>query len=795
MTTHTLLHSVVHNYSNLHLTQNHLAVLDKGLSFTIHQPFQLKDKLTLLTQYDSFGHSLRKSVMSNCSNQSTPSSVPTTTSQTFIYRSMRFLRNIPQKTLPPHFTVNNGIVENYLEHTKVDLDNYLVKQEGKNIKKVNVSKSDLRAIQELKRRDIVIKPADKNLGIAILNDKDYVSQCLLHLSSSTYARTESFPVDHLKRTIQNILIKFKEELSPHKRLYSYLQPNTKTRPPIFYGIPKVHKPLIEGIPPLRPIVSHSNSLLSKTALLLDHVLQSLAQSYPDFLNNSTELVKIIENITIPEDTILVTLDVKNLYPSIPQQEVLDIIHKEMFTKQELIIFDPNLMTHLLHANINNNYFMFAEVTFQQLEGTAMGAAFSPTVANIYMSVLLQKFLQSTSERPFLLKRYIDDIFIIWPKHQNLSSFLHNINEFHPSIKYTMDQSNTHINFLDLTIFKSKQFSETHQLSVKTYQKEHNLYQYLHFTSNHPKSTFRGIIIGEAIRYIRTNSFQEDYKEQIEKFKTRLIKRKYPISFINRILRSISYKNRDKYLETNTGQHHQAPLSPMFKCIRPPNFHKIRDIILYNFQQYNLSRYTSPPIFIFLKGKSLKDLLVNSKFKPSRDDYTRIIRSNTIDQHTRAINLPREENTRKPHPCNHPRCTTCQHFNTSTTFSSTSTKQTFQIHHSFTCSSMRVIYLITCTRCHKQYVGKTINTLRERVSQHRSSIKVNQARYISKHFNLEHHSLANLKVQIIDTVSSSNLSDLHQLEVYWIHKLKTLQPKGLNVDTENTPTHATITPTC
>ena len=155
---------------------------------------------------------------------------------------------------------------------------------------------------------------------------------------------------------------------------------------------------------------------------------------------------------------------------------------------------------------------------------------------------------------------------------------------------------------------------------------------------------------------------------------------------------------------------------MFKCIRPPNFHKIRDIILYNFQQNNLSRYTSPPLFISLKGKSLKDLLVNSKFKPSRDDYTRVIRSNTIDQQTRAINLPREKNTRKPHPCNHPQCATCQHFNTSATFSSTSTKQTFQIHHSFTCSSIRVIYLITCTRCHKQqYVGKTSNTLRKRIS--------------------------------------------------------------------------------
>ena len=89
----------------------------------------------------------------------------------------------------------------------MDLDNYIEKQQRN--KNVNVLKSDLRAIQELKRRGIVIKPADKNLGIAVLNDKDYVNQCLLHLSSSTYARIESFPAEHLKRTIQNILIKFK----------------------------------------------------------------------------------------------------------------------------------------------------------------------------------------------------------------------------------------------------------------------------------------------------------------------------------------------------------------------------------------------------------------------------------------------------------------------------------------------------------------------------------------------------------------------------------------------------------
>lgn len=142
---------------------------------------------------------------------------------------MRFLKNTQQETPPPHFTTNNPTIENYLEHTKEDLDNYLYKQQHSTIKS-NVSKNNLRMIEELRKIEIVIKAANKNLGIVVLNAKDYVNQCLLDLSTSTYTRIESFPLDHIKRTIQNILINFKEELSPHKRLYSFLHPAPKPVP-------------------------------------------------------------------------------------------------------------------------------------------------------------------------------------------------------------------------------------------------------------------------------------------------------------------------------------------------------------------------------------------------------------------------------------------------------------------------------------------------------------------------------------------------------------------------------------
>ena len=71
----------------------------------------------------------------------------------------------------------------------------------------------------------------------------------------------------------------------------------------------------ERIPPLRPIVAQSSSMLNATAKFIDHALQPLAQSYEDHIQNSTCLIVRLE---IPEDAILVTVDAESLYPSIPQ---------------------------------------------------------------------------------------------------------------------------------------------------------------------------------------------------------------------------------------------------------------------------------------------------------------------------------------------------------------------------------------------------------------------------------------------------------------------------------------------
>ena len=94
--------------------------------------------------------------------------------------------------------------------------------------------------------------------------------------------------------------------------------------------------------------------------------------------------------------------------------------------------------------------------FQQIKGTAMGAAFSPTAANIFLSVTI-RFLRTQNKKPLLLVHYIDNIFMIWTHTEDefdeLKEFLTDLNSHNYAISYTYHHSLSTVDFLDLTIYK------------------------------------------------------------------------------------------------------------------------------------------------------------------------------------------------------------------------------------------------------------------------------------------------------------------------------------------------------
>ena len=166
----------------------------------------------------------------------------------------------------------------------------------------------------------------------------------------------------------------------------------------------------------------------------------------------------------------------------------------------------------------------------------------------------------------------------------------------------------------------------------------------------------------------------------------------------------------------------------------------------------------PPILGERNSKSLRNLLMPSSL-PAQPD---------------------------PHPVGFYKCTKrcvlCQeHCVESKTFSSHQTKESFHIRHYTNCQTENIIYLLFCDLCDKsQYVGETKNSLKTRFYLHRSHIKKNTGTLITRHFNQPSHAVNNMKCMIIEKVLTHDYSHRIAREKFWINKLQTLHPQGLNV---------------
>ena len=143
-----------------------------------------------------------------------------------------------------------------------------------------------------------------------------------------------------------------------------------------------------------------------------------------------------------------------------------------------------------------------------------------------------------------------------------------------------------------------------------------------------------------------------------------------------------------------------------------------------------------------------------------------------------------------HFCNSRNCLCCKTLNVNCIFKSFTTGCSFAFINSkgitMDCKSSFIIYLISCIKCGRQYVGQTRQALHKRLNGHRSSIINNKlSTYLCQHFNSNGHSFDDVSIQIIDHVDTSSISqedaicELNSKEDYYMRVLNTFFPIGLN----------------
>ena len=97
-----------------------------------------------------------------------------------------------------------------------------------------------------------------------------------------------------------------------------------------------------------------------------------------------------------------------------------------------------------------------------------------------------------------------------------------------------------------------------------------------------------------------------------------------------------------------------------------------------------------------------------------------------------------------------------------------------------CLSTNVAYLINCKKCGLQYIGETKRTLKSRVLEHCGDTKQKRDKLVARHFNLSKHTAEDILIMDIDRTSKNDTYHKLAFESYWIEKLNTFHPFGINV---------------
>ena len=386
--------------------------------------------------------------------------------------------------------VNSVNVEKYIQRTQQAFDNIQLNQF---IHHRNTSYSSRMVLQKWRNHpSVIIKPADKNLGMTLLERSWYENEMRRQLNDNRiYAISDfdAFTIMGITSSIGSIVES--DMFSSKEKEYITKHPSVKQLPAALYGLPKIHKlNSLDEIDKLacRPIVSCVTYITTPLSRWVDWILRPLVNEIATVIKDSKSFVNMIESLVIPssmkDECVLLVADIASLYTMIPIDDGLVKIrrflnrpaNKEKLKKQyakidiEHVI---NIIIRALSIILRNNYIEFDGKIYLQVNGTAMGQSCAVVFANIYVYELEQDmvFTWKRNNNMHVYGRCIDDVFAIITKQQYVQSFINEINSLHSNIQFNCVTSMHEVEFLDVVIYKGERYKTESRFDVRTTPKE------------------------------------------------------------------------------------------------------------------------------------------------------------------------------------------------------------------------------------------------------------------------------------------------------------------------------------
>ena len=286
--------------------------------------------------------------------------------------------------------------------------------------------------------------------------------------------------------------------------------------PRFFGLVKIHKPLL----PLRPIVSGIGSISEGCAKHLSKLLNAVKGKNGHAVKNSQDFVNKISELEVPPGKKMVSFDVTALFTSIPVDFALQAAKRKLSADsswRRLTELNLDQVLSLLEFCLSTTYFVFQGTFYKQQFGAPMGSPISPGIADLSMEVFEEEMLAYCPRHlaPDLWLRYVDDTFTVLHEYsiEPFSAFLNGRN---PHIQFTKEvEENDKLAFLDTCIH----LQDDGTTKTTVYRKPTHTDQYLNWDSNHPLDHKRSVVRTLLNRVDTHISDPQDRKQEVQHVKT------------------------------------------------------------------------------------------------------------------------------------------------------------------------------------------------------------------------------------------------------------------------------------
>lgn len=539
--------------------------------------------------------------------------------------------------------------------------------------------SERRIIRDLRDTDIIFAKTDKSKRIVAINNNQYQEMVDEHRNSLIKTRPVLPKTSQQKfnSNLSNIIGKYKDT-----QIAGVLKRKlcSEPLPSEMRCLPKDHKndAILRG----RPIVAAVDAPSTKLSKYLAAVLNSLISNHVSAHISSTDgFLEIIRDFVLTESMEFASLDVVNLYGSIPVEDhtfpgavsVVSTFFENYKDECELNTVSKIDFSNLLRLCLTSDTIKIHNEHYKQVNGIQMGNNISCSCAIIFMDFIERQIQAELCDKVVLWKRYIDDIFIVY-KNISVSELMSCCNEIHSNITFTLESpTDGKLPYLDLLLRRPTDKNNCKLISSLYYKPCHSN-AVIPWDSHHPRYMKINIFKNELRRAIRNGSGIAQQQEGMEGIASRYRANGYPSSVIRRATRSLQ--------SNSVSRPERADTEKVFISLPFMNDNAVREIRR-TIQKCNLTDH----VCVSFKSNTLSSLLNKKKQSSCECNFCRI-------------------NTGKGN-----------------------------------CFSKNVVYMIKCLLCESFYIGETSRTMRSRLREHLGVSTSNVFEHLSKKHNVNpdtHH---------------------------------------------------------